>query len=581
MLILAYNGYVFDSAACLVRDGELLSAVQEERFVRRKFTGEFPEQSIRYCLEQAGATLADVDHVAFYWEPFHQLHRRLGQIASTLPASLRYWSSHSGKWWSMLRTESELVRRIAPPGARLRHRFHFVRHHLAHAASAFFVSPWERAAILTLDGAGEMSSGVLASGEDRRIEILREVRYPHSMGYVYVSLTHYLGFTPDSDEYKVMALASYGGPSRYYDLFREIITLRPDGGFSVDSRYFAYQTGRRDPWVSDRFVEEFGPLRKRGEPVAERHQAIAWALQRRLEDVALHAARTLHATTKARHLCLAGGVALNSVMNQRLRAEGPFEDVFVPPAPNDAGTPIGAAYYVRHQVLGEPRSYVFRSPYLGPEHSDEACAAALREAGLESELLDEESLAARVAALLAEGRIVGWYQGRMEIGPRALGNRSILADPRRADMQDIVNERIKHREPFRPFAPAVLEEAAGEFFLDARPLPYMIFVLPVRAEKRDVIPAVVHVDGTARVQTVSRELNPRFHRLIAAFGARTGVPVLLNTSFNDNGEPIVESPAAAVRSFRSTNLDHLVLGRRLVTRAGVSALPATPPSPAE
>lgn len=573
MLILAYNGYVFDSAACLVKDGQVMAAAQEERFVRRKFTGEFPEQSIRYCLEQAGASLADVDHVAFYWQPFHQLHRRALQIASQLPRSLRYWNSHSGKWWSMVRTEAELRRRLAP-GLRTRYRFHYVRHHVAHAASAFFTSPFERAALLTFDGSGEMTATAFGLGEDRRVHLHRELHYPQSLGYLYVSLTHYLGFQPDSDEYKVMALASYGERSHYYDRFCEVVRLLPDGGYHIDLEHFAYPYGGRDPWVSKKFIAAFGPVRRRDEPLEDRHRLIAWALQRRLEEVALHAAHAVQRETGASQLCLAGGVALNSVMNERLRREGPFEEVWTIPAPNDAGTPIGAALHVHHEVLGNPRSYVMRDPYLGPGFSDEACARALRAAGLPVRPVDEETLVTRTAEFLDQGRIIGWFQGRLELGPRALGNRSILADPRRAEMQDVVNARIKHREGFRPFAPAVLEEDAADWFHDGRRLPWMLFVLKVREERRHLIPAVTHVDGTARVQTVSREDNPRFHRLLSAFRERTGVGVLLNTSFNDAGEPIVQTPEDAIRCFRATDLDHLVLGGYLIDREDLARVPA-------
>lgn len=568
MLILGYDSYVFDAAACLVQDGVLVAAAQEERFTRRKSTGEFPERSIRYCLDHVGADLSDVDHVGFYFKPFHQLHRRAAQIAGTLPGSLRYWNSHSGQWWSMVRAKSELCRRLTPAGApRSRFRFHGVRHHLAHASSAFFVSPFDRAAILTLDGSGEIVSTTIGAGEGKRIEILREIPYPHSIGYAYSSLTHYLGFRPNRGEYQVMALAAYGGPSRYYDDFLEIIRLIPGGGYEFDLRYFNYPMGKRDPWVSARFIDRFGPIRRPDDPVQERHQLIAWALQRRIEDVALHMAREAHRRTGARNLVLVGGCALNSVMNERLRRDGPFEKVWAPPAPDDAGTGIGAAYWIHHSVLGHPRCFTFDSPYLGPEYGAPACLEALREAGLSAERLGEEALVRRTVDNLEKDRVVGWFQGRMELGPRALGNRSILADPRRASMRDRINAKIKHRQGFRPFAPAVIEEAVGDFFADGRSLPYMLFVLPVRPERRSVIPAVVHVDGTARVQTVSRRTNPLFHRLISEFGRRTGVPVLLNTSFNDAGEPIVCSPSEAIRCFRGTGLDALVLGPYFVERS--------------
>jgi len=565
VLILGFNCYVFDSAACILRDGVLVAAAQEERFVRRKGTGEFPEQAIRYCLEAAGATMEDIDHVAFYWEPFHGLHHRLGHLISSLPGSLRFWSSHSGIWWSLVTAERELRRRIPTrDGRRAPFRFHSVRHHMAHAASTFLVSPFERAAILIMDGSGEISSTSLALGDGDRIQMLNDVRFPHSMGYVYVSLTQYLGFKPDSDEYKVMALASMGQRSDYYRRFCEIIALHERGAFRVDTRYFNYAQGGRDPWVSDRFIAELGPMRRRDGPLGDRHRNIAWALQKRLEDVALHAARYLHQQTGADALVVAGGCGLNSVLNEKLLRDGPFDAVWLQPAPNDAGTSVGAAYHVYVDELGHHREEVMESAYLGPEFSDEECAQALADAGLKAQKLDADALVEHVAATLADGKIVGWFQGRAEFGPRALGNRSILADPRRHDMRDTINAKIKHREAFRPFAPAVLEERADEFFEGARTLSFMSFVLTVRPEKRDLIPAVVHIDGTARAQTVTRRSNPRFRALIEAFDRLTTVPMLLNTSFNDAGEPIVNSPADAVRTFLATNLDTLVLGSHVV-----------------
>jgi carbamoyltransferase len=449
-----------------------------------------------------------------------------------------------------------------------------VKHHLCHAASAFLISPYDQAATLTVDGSGEIASTTLGVGQGSRIRIFKEIHFPHSLGYLYVALTHYLGFTPDSDEYKVMALASFGEP-RYYEAFKKIIRLKPGGGYEFDLSYFNYQRGIRMPWVSEKFVRAFGPRRRRGAELTRHHYDIAWALQKRLEDAVLHLAGHLHDRTGLRNLCFAGGTALNCRLNQALLRESPFENVFVQPAANDAGTGIGSAFYIWHG-LGRPRDFVLEDMYLGPGYSRTQCRMALDDANLSAEELAEDQLIERTADLLEKGKVVAWFQGRMEMGPRALGNRSILADPRRAEMKDVINSKVKHRESFRPFAPAVLEEAAAEYFQGAIASPYMLFVFPVRPEKIDVIPAVAHVDGTARIQTVTRGANPRFFELLKAFERKTGVPVLLNTSFNVMGEPIVCTPQEAITCYRSTQIDALVLNDFLLVKPGAGQGPARP-----
>jgi carbamoyltransferase len=565
MNILAFNCYVFNSAACLVQDGRLVAAAQEERFTRVKHDGSFPANSIRFCLEQAGLTIDDVDHVGFHWRPFHQFHRRLGLILRGLPDSLAYWGSHGARWSNMVTVQRDLARHFPCRGGHPTYSFHRVRHHECHAASAFYLSPFEEAALLTVDGSGEMASTTLGVGRDRSLRLTREIHYPHSLGYLYVALTHYLGFQPDSDEYKVMALASLGEP-RFEADFRDLVHLLPDGGYALDLSYFNFPRGLRDPWVSPRFLERFGPARRKGEPLEQRQMDLARALQKRLEDAVLHVARHLQTSTGLKKLCYAGGTALNSVLNTRLLREAGFDDVFVQPAANDAGTPLGSAYSIHHALLGQPRGLPLEHVYLGPAFSLDACRGALGAAGLTWEELPEPELLPRVARLLADGNVVGWFQGRMEMGPRALGNRSILADPRRAEMKDLLNAKVKHREAFRPFAPSVLEEHAAEYFDCDRPSPYMLFVYDILPQQRAVIPAVAHVDQTARVQTVSHATNPRYWGLIRAFGDLTGVPVVLNTSFNVMGEPIVCTPREAVHCFLANDIDILVLGDCLVRR---------------
>ncbi len=568
MYVLGFNGYVFNAGAWLFRDGQVVAAAQEERFDRQKHSGAFPERAIRYCLDEAGITLDDVAHVGFHWQPFHQFHRRLGLILRYLPDSLRYYDTHAGRWSNMVLVQRDLVRRF-PSKGRPGYRFHRVQHPHCHAASAFFLSPFERAALLTVDGSGEMASATMGLGEGGRLSLPQQVMYPHSLGYLYVALTHYLGFLPDSDEYKVMALASYGEPE-FDERFRRLVSLNDDGTYAIDLRYFDYPRGLRDPWVSPRFVAEFGPVRHKGDDLLPRHKNLARALQKTLEETVLHMARHLQRTTRAKHLCYAGGTALNSVANTRLLHDAGFDDVFIQPAANDAGTGAGSALSIWHEHLGKPRSGQLTHALWGPAYSRERCREALVAAGLPFEEVGEPELFRRVAALLARGLVLGWFQGRMEVGPRALGNRSILADPRDPAMKDTLNARVKHREPFRPFAPAVLEEHAAEWFEWTRPSPFMLHVARIRPAKVAAIPAVAHVDGTARLQTVDRASNPRFRGLIEAFHALTGVPLVVNTSFNVMGEPIVCTPEDAVRCYASTALDGLVLHDLVSLRAPAS-----------
>ncbi len=570
MYLLGFNCYVFNSAACLLKDGELIAAAQEERFTREKNTGEFPTHAIAYCLQEAGITIDDVDHACFHWRPFHQFHRRIGLIVRYLPDSVRYWGSHSSRWSHMVRAESALREAFPGKNGRSKFAFHRVKHHVCHASSAFLVSPFEEAAILTLDGSGEMAATTFGIGKGSDVQLIREIFYPNSLGYLYVSLTHYLGFTPDRDEYKVMGLAPYGTPDLVKD-FEDVLRATDDGGYQVNLDYFNYQRGIRTPWVSQKFVDRFGPVRQQGEPLLQRHKDLAFALQHAVEEVILHLARHAHRITGMKNLCLAGGVALNSVTNGRLLRESPFEHIFVQPAANDAGTGIGSAAYTYHKTLGYPRHFAMQHALYGPAYSQDACLAALHNANaaghaLKWQELSEDDLVQKTAELLADGKIVGWFQGRMELGPRALGQRSILADPRRAEMKDILNSRVKHREAFRPFAPSVLEEHASEYFECDVPSNNMLYVFPVRADKQDVIPAVTHVDGTARVQTVNREQQPLYWKLIRAFGDKTGVPVLINTSLNVMGEPIICAPPEAVNALVTTGLDYLAMGNLLVSK---------------
>lgn len=563
MVVLGISSFVFDSSASLIIDGKLVAAAQEERFTRIKNTGDFPKNAIKYCLSSQGLTIEDVDHVAFYWQPYKGLVKRALQIISTLPESLKFWGSHSGKWSSMKNCESILKGNF--PG---NHKFifHNISHHISHAASGFFVSEFETSNILVMDGAGEIASTSLCVGKGSDINIIKSIDFPHSLGYLYVSLTHYLGFKPDNDEYKVMALASMGKASKYYEFFKEIVILDDDGGYHFDLSYMSYHKGNRDPWVSKKFIQKFGQIRTKDQPLTERQQDIAWALQKRLEDVALHLVKHLYKTNPSKNLIITGGCGLNCIMNEVITKCGLYENVWVNSVPHDAGTSMGAAFWVYNHILKNPRTFVFESALWGPEFSNGDIELELKRANLEYVKLGDEDLIQEVCHLLREKNIIGWFQGRTEFGPRALGNRSIIADPTHLDMKDIINNKIKHREPFRPFAPAIIEECVGDFFEEKRKLPFMTFILKVKEDIAKKIPAVVHFDNTARVQTVSERVNPRFHKLIKKFGELSKIPILLNTSFNDNGEPIVNSPVDAISSFKRTNLDYMAIGNYLVKK---------------
>ncbi|HKY33645.1 MAG TPA: carbamoyltransferase C-terminal domain-containing protein [Candidatus Polarisedimenticolia bacterium] len=572
MLTLGLNAAFHDSAACLVRDGAIVAACEEERFTRIKHgkrpvpfsTWELPFAAIHDCLRQAGASLSDVDHVAYSFDPLVLLGPGGGKTI-TLPLEP---SAHpaAGGWdgvWDPLFVASivnaprhlasgaphHLAARFAGVAHDGPFRWHFVPHHLAHAASAFLPSPFERAAVMTLDGRGERSTTSYGLGQGTAMEPLGQVEMPHSLGLLYERVTSHLGFLHSSDEYKVMALASFGAPS-LLERFREVVVLDGAGRYVVR-------------W--ERLPALLGEPRRRGGPIEPRHLDIARSLQELLEETALAMARWLHRQTGAESLCLAGGVALNCVMNARLRDEGPFRSIWVQPAAGDAGTALGAALWIdaRHRPGAgrAPMEHVF----LGPSFQEQEIEALLRSAKCSYRRLDD--VAAGTAELLAEGRIVGWFQGRMEFGPRALGARSILASPIDPAMKDRLNE-IKDREDFRPVAPVVLEEEASTWFLLDRPSPFMLFTCGIRPGQSARIPAVVHVDGTARVQTIRRDQNPLYHELLRAFAARTGVPVLVNTSFNTRGEPIVCMPRDALESFWSTPLDALVIGPFALEKPG-------------
>jgi carbamoyltransferase len=588
MIILGINAYHANAAAAIVVDGKLIAAVEEERLNRVKYAAGLPARAIQFCLDRAGAKLTEVDHIAIPRDPYARLGTKL-RFAMRMPKfaldRLRVMKKFAG-----VREDIASAFDISPD--KIRAQFHRIEHHHAHMASAFFVSPFESAAVLSADGLGDFASFMCASGEGPRMRVLGEVAFPHSLGMYYTALTQYLGFWKFGDEYKVMGLAAYGRPE-FLDEFRHIVYAHGAHSFRLGLEYFIHQSqGSEMTWrdggstpvlgrlFSDHLEKRLGPTRKVDEPLTQRHHNLAASMQAALEEVLVSCWKGLAAETGQKSLCLAGGVAFNCVANAKVLETTPFERVYVQPAAGDAGLSVGAAFAVQHEILGRPREFTMEHAYWGPEYSAQQMkqvAAGARSTG-EAEIaeLDEAALLESTARHIAAGKIVGWYQGAAEWGPRALGNRSILADPRRPEMKDILNRRIKHREIFRPFAPSIIEEAVGEYFEQTHPSPFMTFAYPVRPEKRAVIPAPTHVDGTARLQTVSRTANPLYWKLLRKVGDLTGVPVVLNTSFNDN-EPIVCRPEEALDCFRRTQMDVLVLGNSILEKKSAAAVAGDEP----
>jgi carbamoyltransferase len=576
MVILGINAYHGNSSAAIVCDGKLIAAAEEERFNRVKYAPGFPAQAVRYCLREAGLALTDVHHVAFARNPWARLFRK-ALYAFRMP-HFAVDRSRVAARVSGIHRELSVATDVDPSS--LRARIHRVEHHLGHLASAFFVSPYEEAVALSMDGLGDFASTMWATGRANGLRRLGVVAFPHSLGLYYTAITQYLGFWKYGDEYKVMGLAAYGAPG-YLDEFRRIVRTGGGGPFTLGLDYFLHhrdgpsvtwcdagQTPALGRLYAPHLEHRLGPARGAGTPINDRHRDVAATLQARLEEVYFASLNTLYQQTKLNTLCLAGGVAFNCAANGKILDRTPFERVYVQPAAGDAGLAVGAAFHVYHQVLGHPRTFVMDHAYWGPGFSNAAIRSALAAAGLKYRELPEDALCREVARHIADGRIVGWFQGRMEWGPRALGSRSIIVDPRRPDMKEVLNNRIKHREPFRPFAPSILQEAVGAYFDHSQSSPFMLMALPVRPEKRRVIPAATHVDGTGRLQTVSRDVNPRYWRLIKEFERLTAVPVLLNTSFNEN-EPVVCTPDEGITCFRRTRMDVLAIGDFLVLREDV------------
>jgi carbamoyltransferase len=572
MNIVGINAYHANASAAVVCDGRLVAAAEEERFNRVKYAAGLPAQAIRYCLAEAGLTLAEIDHIAIPRDPRARLGTKL-LYSLRMP---RFALERARVMARFAGVKEELARAFAMDPQEIRAPFHRIEHHRAHLGSAFFVSPFEQAAALSADGLGDFASTMWATGRGSKLDIHGAVAFPHSLGMFYTALTQYLGFWKFGDEYKVMGLAGYGQPA-FLEEFRKIVHPTSGVGFRLGLEYFTHhRLGAEMSWreadqtpvlgrlFSEYLEQRLGVARAAGEPLEQRHYDMAASMQAALEETLFAMLNALYKQTGQKTLCLAGGVAFNCVANGKIYERTPFERVYVQPAAGDAGLSVGAAYYVHHQVHAQPRSFVMDHAYWGPAFAAQEIrrvAESCRERDGEIRLAEcqEAALCKATAQHIAQGKVVGWFQGRAEWGPRALGNRSILADPRRPQMKDVLNQRIKHRESFRPFAPSILEEATGEYFEQTHPSPFMTFAYAVRPAKRGVIPAPTHVDGTARLQTVAQTENPRYWRLLREFANLTGVPVVLNTSFNDN-EPIVCRPEEALECFLRTRMDVLVLG---------------------
>ena len=557
--ILGLNYIGHDASASLIRNGEVLASVMEERFSRKKHDRSFPMQAIQYCLKTAGITAQELAAVCYYMDVKEHFEQRvIHHLGRYYPKSAPLFPDMLNRALKVNNAEKEIREQLQYLG-----KVYFADHHKSHIATAFFLSPYQEATVISIDGLGEISSTVIADVQGTEINILKRINFPHSLGMLYSAVTHYLGFNAVSDAGKVMGLTSYGDRSVYLDEFRKLVRLHDDGGYELDLEYFEFPF-QRDLWISEKFIRLFGPKRSKNDPLEKRHHDIAAALQATLEEVYYHLAQYAKKATGREYLCLSGGVTLNSVANGKLLEKEYFKDIFVPPPTGDDGTSIGCALLYNYQELDNTARYPLKNGFLGPEYTNKEIEEALRKFNLS--YYKSTDICQETAAMLADNKIVGWFQGRMEVGPRALGNRSILANPALDHIKDTLNARVKFREPFRPFAPSVLAEDVGDWFTYDHEAPYMLFVFDVKEEKRSRVPGITHIDGSGRLQSVDQERNPKYHRLISEFKKLTGIPMVINTSFNIKGEPIVNTPADAIRCFLGNGLDCLVLGDFVVRK---------------
>ncbi|GJM23702.1 MAG: hypothetical protein DHS20C16_01170 [Phycisphaerae bacterium] len=563
MYVLGISCYYHDSGAALLKVGQLVAAAEEERFNRKKHYSEFPKLAVEYCLREAGITIDDVDYICFYEKPLVKFSRILETILTRWPLTYWNWVKSMPVW---LLTKLHIGRTIQRE-LETDKDIYFCKHHMSHAASAFLVSPYEESAIITADGVGEWATTAWGVGRGTEIDLQKEISFPHSVGLLFSAITAYLGFRVNDAEWKVMGLAPYGKPT-YLDKFREVVDLREDGSFRLKMKYFTH-THSTSKMFNHRWEELFGrPVRPKETELDQFHMDIAHSGQKMVEEIMVKMATHVHKTTGMDNLCIAGGVGLNCVANWRILKESGFKNIFIQPAAGDSGAALGAAFYMYNTVLNKPREFEMRHAYWGPTFDDDSIRKALERSGLSFTYHDrEEALLEQTAAAIDDGKVIAWYQGRLEFGPRALGNRSLVADARNPKMKDIINAKVKFREAFRPFAPSVLREHAHEYFempegMDA---PFMLLVPNVLPERHAEVPAITHEDGTGRVQTVTAEDNGRYYRLIKAFHDRTGTPLVINTSFNVRGEPIVLSPEDAIHTYMNTGIDWLVMGNFVIS----------------
>ncbi|AJA92116.1 hypothetical protein A7X95_05935 [Candidatus Nitrosopelagicus brevis] len=567
MYTLGISCYYHDSAAALLKDGVVVAAVEEERFSRKKFDDDYPRMAIEWCLKEAGISPSDIKSVAFYDKPVLKFERLLDNYIAVAPRGLYSFLNTMPKWLhSRLWTKSEIKKSLKGFTGEIL----FPEHHMSHAAHAFYTSQFEESAILTVDGVGEWSTTSFGHAKNNTINLTHDIRWPHSLGLFYSAFTYFLGFRVNEGEYKLMGLASYGKPKYYDEIIHNLVDIKDDGSIHLDMSYFAFTYDK--VMTNEKFSKLFGiEPRKKNEKAEQIHFDIGASAQKVLEDILLKMVNHVYENSNSKNLCIGGGVALNGVANYRILKEGHFDNIHVPPSPGDAGSAVGCAQYIYYNyhnnqriIHKNPSHQITENVYVGPSFSNEEIFEYLNSEKISFEKIEGDELLSRTAKLISDGNIVGWYQDKMEWGPRALGCRSILADPRKAEMKDILNEKIKHRESFRPFAPSILEEYVSEYFDIDRISPYMLMVVPVK--KPEKIPAVTHVDGTGRLQTVHREANPLYYDLIKEFYKITGVPVVINTSMNVMGEPIVHTPEQAYQMIVKTDMDYLVMGNYLVKK---------------
>ena len=561
MNILGISCFYHDAAACLMKNGIVVAAAEEERFTRIKHDISFPINAINYCLKDGNLNVGQISYIGFYEKPLLKFERLLSQHLEMFPRS--FWSFYKAlpSWLNeKLRVPSIIRKKLKYRGDIL-----FIEHHLAHAASAFLVSPYEEAAILTVDGVGEWATASYGFGKGDEITLLKELRFPNSVGLLYSTVTAHLGFTVNNSEYKVMGLSPYGKPT-YYDKFKKIVDIKEDGSIEFDMNYFDYHY--KLTMLSNKFIEEFGPIRKSNEEITQRHKDIAASLQKITEEIIFKMLNNLYNETRMKNLCMAGGVALNSVANGKITKNTPFKNIFVQPAASDAGASLGAAAYIYNVIFGNKRKYIMKSAYLGTSFPTEYIKNYLDKNKIIYRTFNNENALVKLTAkLIHENNVVGWFQGRMEWGPRALGARSILSNATNPNMKDVLNLKVKHREHFRPFAPVISKEDVHEYFeIDKDEEPFMLFVYPFREDKKKLVPSVVHVDGTGRLQTTSKKENYLYYSVIKEFEKLSGIPILINTSFNIRGEPIVCTPEDAYKCMMGTGIDYLVVDKFLIKR---------------